>query len=172
MDLNILNSGTPDTKGFLNIVCDNITCNVLTCNDLVLTYDVFNINFTGQAPLTANLTNPCTTFSILNENVDLATNTYTAQLDEYLFVSLQLSLYYTAASTAFSSTTTINVNGVPTSLSSGLTKQVGGEQGRFPQTCTGILSLAAGDVVSISIITVGAVAGTNYGNVSFSGYVP
>lgn len=171
MDLNILNSGTVDSKTFLNPVCNTLTCDVLTCNSLVLEYDIFNINFNGQAPLTANLTNPCTTTTIDSINMDLATNVYTAPNDIYLFVSLQLSLYYTPASTSFSSTTTINVNGVPTSFSSGLTKQIGGEQGRFPQTCTGVLDLVAGDTVSISIITAGAVGGTNYGNVSFSGYV-
>jgi len=166
MDINILNSGTPDSKNWLNIVCNSITT-----NDLILDYDIFNINFTGQSPLTANLTNPCDTTAIDSPNMDLATNVYTSEDNINLFVSLQLSLYYPAAITAFSTSVSINVNGIPSYLTTGTQNAGASVQGRYALTCTGVLSLSVGDTVSLSIISTGSVAGINYGNVSFSGYV-
>jgi hypothetical protein len=169
MDLNILNSGTPDSKNFLNIVCNSITCNEVIAPPLP--NSSFNLNFTGQAPLTANLTNPCNALGIPNDDVNLAANTYTAPNDLNLFVSLQLSIYYPAVATGFSTTVSINVNGTPSYLTTGTQNPSSSIQGRYPLISTGNLSLSAGDVVSLSIISSGSIAGINYGNVSFSGSI-
>lgn len=169
MDINILNSGTAQSKNWLNPVC-----NVITCNQLIsppFPNSSFNLNFTGQSPLISNLTTPCNTLSIPNVDVSLATNTYTAPNDLNLFVSLQLSIYYTAAATSFTTTVSINVNGISSYLTTGTQNPGASIQGRYPLITTGVLSLNAGDTVSLSIITVGTVAGINYGNVSFSGSI-
>jgi hypothetical protein len=171
MDINILNSGTPNSKNWLNPVCNVITCNQLITIPSPLNNSAFNLNFTGQSQLISDLTNPCDTIGIPNANVSLAANTYTAPNDLNLFVTLQLSIFYPVGVDNFTTAVFILINGISSYLSTGSQNTGANVDGRYPLICTGILSLLAGDVVSIRVISLGSLVGANYGNVSFSGSI-
>ena len=172
MNLQLLNNGIPDSKLWLNPVC-----NVLTCNQLISvtpppsSSTFFNMAFTGSAALPISSTVICTGVLIPNPNVDIVTNTFTAPVDCFLSVDLQLSVFYTVASISLNSNLGITVNGAPSYLLTSVGFAFSGTVGAVPISCSGVLKLNAGDVVGLSFVSTGGGSGFQYGQVSFSGTV-
>ena len=166
MDINILNSGTPSSKNWLNPVC-----NVITCNQLITPVNVFNMYNTNLLALVSPLTNPCDTIGIANPNLNIANNQYTAPVDCFILVNYSLIIYYVATSLSIGCSLNVTINGINTYLFTQLTKAAGSDIGPFPLTANGVLKLNAGDILGFNLSTSGNLANTLYGNVSFSGTI-
>ena len=172
MNLQLLNSGVPNAKLWLNPVC-----NVLTCNQLITptpppaAVDVYNIHSINIVPLVTPLTSPADTIGIPNVNINLVNNTYIAPTNCFLLVNYSLIIYYTNTSLTIGCTMTVTVNGVGTYLFDQLTKAAGSATGPLTLSCNGVLQLNAGDIVGFSLLSSGNLANTLYGNVSLSGTV-
>jgi len=172
MNLQLLNNGVPDSKLWLNPVCNVLTCNqVVSSSPLPGSATFFNMAFTGSAALPVSTTTPCTGVLIANPNVDILTNTFTAPVDCFLAVDLQLSVFYTAASISLNSNLGITVNGGPSYLLTSVGVAFSGTVGAVPISCSGVLRLNAGDVVGLSLTSAFGGVGLQYGQVSFSGTV-
>jgi hypothetical protein len=172
MNLQLLNSGSPNEKLWLNPVC-----NVLTCNQLITptpppsSATFFNMAFAGSSALPPSTTVICTGVLIPNANVNIVTNTFTAPANCFLSVDLQLSVFYTAASISLNSNLGITVNGGPSYLLTSVGFAFSGTVGAVPISCSGVLKLNAGDVVGLSFVSTASGPGFQYGQVSFSGTI-
>lgn len=172
MNLQLLNSGVPDAKLWLNPVC-----NVLTCNQLItptpppVSISVYNMHNINILPLATPLTAPADTIGIANPDINIVTNRYIAPTNCFLSVDYSLIIYYANTSLTIGCTMTVTVNGVGTYLFTQLTKAAGSATGPFPLSVSGVLQLNAGDIVGFSLLSSGNLANTLYGNVSLSGTV-
>lgn len=172
MNLDLLNDGVPNTKTWLNPVCNVITCNSINVMPDPILNQVFNINFTGSNVLSASITNPCTTVGILNSNMNVLTNRYTAVKDCFLSVALSFLVNYTALGASIVVDLGILVNGVQTYIFTRDVKaNLGGVIGTFPVQVNGVLKLNTGDIVSLQINATGGGSGFTYSNVTYSGVV-
>lgn len=173
MNLQLLNNGVPDSKLWLNPVC-----NVLTCNQVITTsppppssVSFFNMAFAGSTALPISTTTPCTGVLIANPNIDIVTNTFTAPAACFLSVNVQLSIFYTVASISLNSNLEITVNGAPSYLITSVGYAFSGTIGSVPMSCVGVLQLNAGDVVGLSLVSTGGGSGFQLSQVSFSGTI-
>ena len=171
MDLNILNSGTVETKNFLNPVCNTLTCDVLTCNNLVLARDVFNLYRTTVVAIPpTSVTAPCNLEGIPNPDMDLVTNVYTVPRDGYLSLSFSIVLNWAATSTSLVALVFIKVNGTSTYLYSNIRDDVlSASTGSFPLQISGIIPVNAGDLVGVELIFNGSGTGFSYSTATYSG---
>lgn len=172
MNLQLLNGGSPPEKLWLNPVCNVLTCNqVISSSPPPSSATFFNMAFTGSAalPITTNVL--CTGVLIPNPNINIATNTFTAPVDCFLSVSLQLSIFYTVASISLNSNLGITLNGGSTYLFTSVGFAFSGTVGAVPISCNGVLKLNAGDVVGLTLTSTGGGSGFQYGQVSFSGTI-
>lgn len=191
MDIDILNSGTPSSKIWLKPVCNDIQCNdinadSITCNELSAAV-IFGDTKTPVLPLTTKLfqigvslganfplistTTPANLTVINNPFISLGSNTYQAITDQYL----QVIISYTLVPPPAGALTGINncvvlVNGgisfINCSCSSGLNIIE-----PFTLSCSGIIRLSAGDIVSVSFVNTGFTGGWRYSAFCFSGVV-
>jgi len=172
MNLQLLNSGQPNEKLWLNPVC-----NVLTCNQLITptpppaAVEVYNMYGINIVPLVTPLTAPADIIGIPNANINIANNRYVAPVNCFLLVNYSLIIYYANTSLTIGCTMTVTVNGVGTYLFDQLTKAAGSATGPFTLSCNGVLQLNAGDIVGFSLLSSGNLANTQYGNASLSGTV-
>ena len=170
MNLQQLNSGTPNGKLWLNPVV-----NVLTCNSIVedrpppRAFAV--VNLAGGA-LPATTTTPCDTFEIFSPDVNLLTNTYTAPKACLLQVSLESQITCGAAGSTSDSAFQILVNGILTSIRSRDFLSFTVIAGSANRGVSGLLSLSAGDVVSVRFTNaIGGAGPFSYDLFRFSGFI-
>ncbi|MDP4225290.1 MAG: hypothetical protein Q8910_02775 [Bacteroidota bacterium] len=169
MNLDILNSGVPDQKKYLNIVCNSLTANFVNIPVEPTSEQVFAISMLyGLIIPVQNITvtNVCTENVIVNPNINLSNNTYTASRDEYLFITLQYVLNCIAG--GGQSDINILVNGVPLSIKSREQINSGGNS-EWSCTCNGIIKLNAGDVLSYEFTNQFFGVGFGYRDFYFSG---
>jgi len=186
MDINILNSGTPDQKNWLSPVCNSVNCNSVTCNELTAAV-IFGDTKAPVLPITTKLfqigtslginipiistTAPANVVVINNPFISIGSNTYTAFTDQYLQVSISYLLVPPLAGgiTGISNCVVLLNGGISFINGSGYTGVNVTEP--FSVSCSGVLRLSAGDVVSVSFVNTGFVGGWRYTAFCFSGVV-
>jgi hypothetical protein len=172
MNLQQLNSGTPNGKLWLNPVVNVLTCNSLVESPATPSRRVFAlVNLAGGA-LPATTTTPCDAVEIACPDVDLLTNTYTAPSACFLQVSLESQITCGAAGSTSDSAFQILVNGILTSIRSRDFLSFPVIAGSANRGVSGVLSLSAGDVVSVRFNNATGGAGPfTYDLFRFSGFV-
>lgn len=172
MNLQLLNSGVPNAKLWLNPVCNVITCNEIISNTPPpVVANVYNMNKVNVVALVSPLLTPADTIGIPNPNINIINNRYIAPTNCFILVNYSLIIYYGSTSFSIGCTMNVTINGQGTYLFDQLTKAAGSAIGPFTLSCNGVLQLNAGDLVGVSLATSGNLANTFYGNVSLSGVI-
>lgn len=192
MDINILNSGTPETKNFLNPVCRNIACNdinadSITCNELSAAV-IFGDTTAPVLPITTKLfqmgtslgvniplistTTPANLVVINNPFISIGTNTYTAFTPQYLQVTVSYTLVPPIAASDITgvSNCTVLVNGGISFITCSCYTGINVAE-PVSLICSGVLTLAPGDVVSVSFVNTGFGSGWRYRAFCFTGVI-
>jgi hypothetical protein len=182
MDINILNSGTPGTKNFLNPICNSLTCNNITSNIVsgINTTPVqdpspklFQIGTSVgvNIPLISTTT-PANVVVINNPYISIGSNTYVATSDQYLQVTVSYTLVPPIAAsdiTGVSNCTVLVNSGISLINCSCYTGVTVADP--VSLICSGVLRLAPGDVVSVSFVNTGFGAGWRYRAFCFTGVI-
>lgn len=173
MDIEILNSGTPDSKNWLNPVFDVVTCNELITGLSPATVNCFASISVGPVALPASslttLDNSCGNITI--PNVNLVDGKYTAPRKQNINVVLSYDLVNTVVS---GNTVVVDLiftkNGVNQSPTYRLPAVVNGLE-RYSGIFSSLLPLDVGDELGyiMRFATIGA--GTNALALTFSGFV-
>ena len=181
MDINILNSGTPRSKNFLNPVCNSLQCNNITTNIVeginttpvqILTTKLFQIGVSLGANLPLiSTTTPANLTVINNPYISIGSNTYIATSDQYLQVSISYTLVPPPAGalTGLSNCVAL-LNGGLSFIQCSCTSGINTLE-PFSLSCTGIIRVSAGDIVSVSFVNTGFTGGWRYSAFCFSGVV-
>lgn len=191
MDIDILNSGTPSSKIWLKPVCNDIQCNdinadSITCNELSAAV-IFGDTKTPVLPLTTKLfqigvslganfplistTTPANLTVINNPFISLGSNTYQAITDQYLQVIISYTLVppLAGALTGISNCVVL-INGGISFINCSCSSSINIIE-PFSLSCSGIIRLSAGDIVSVSFVNTGFPGGWRYSAFCFSGVV-
>lgn len=173
MDINILNSGSPNSKNWLNPVCNVITCNEIITPPLPVSNNVFNLYRSAVVNIPPTfITAPCNLVGIPNADMDLATNVYTVPRDCYLSINYSMVVNWQPTATAIICFVYISVNGNPTYLYANYNNSnTGAVVGSFPLQINGILKVDAGDTVGVVFSFNGVGTGFSYSSTTFSGQI-
>lgn len=187
MDINILNSGTPDSKNFLNPVCSTINADSIRCNELS-SLVIFGDTTTPVLPITNKLfqigtalgnnlplistTTPANLVVINNPFISIGTNTYTASTRQYLQVTVSYTLVPPIAASDITgiSNCTVLVNGGISFISCSCYSGVNVAD-PVSLICSGVIRLEPGDVVSVSFVNTGFGPSWRYMAFCFTGVV-
>ena len=169
MDLSILTSGTPETKPWLNIVCNKITANQVIqppqpISDRYFScYQSATINLNGAPVLV-----PCNTVTLPNPNFNVATNVYTAPSEQVLSVNAGCNIGGVPAGADISTSLFFRVNGVNTFFLTGARLTI---VGSYSLCLNGMIKLNAGDTLTLQINNSSLTAGCTLFNSYFSAFV-
>jgi hypothetical protein len=189
MNLQLLNSGTPNEKLWLNPVCGNLLCNdvnckVLNCPEIVgvnitpstvPTRKVFKLGtpIGSQLPLPAVTFSPADTIFINNPYITLGPlvrNGYLPDFDQFILITISYTLTSPIVGGSGESNANVYVNNVLTSIQCRLPVTAVGVQ-QFSVCCSGVVRISAGDYITNDFLNNGFGPGWRYEDFSFSGIV-
>jgi len=173
MDINILNSGSVESKNWLNPVFGVVRCGELITIPSPLSNNVFNLYRSAVVNIPpAFVTAPCNLVGIPNADMNLATNVYTAPRDCFLSINYSMVVNWQPTATAIICFVYISVNGNPTYLYANYNNSnTGAVVGSFPLQINGILKVNEGDTVGVEFSFNGVGTGFSYSSVTFSGQI-
>jgi hypothetical protein len=190
MDIEILNSGTVQSKNWLNPVCRDIECNdinsdSINCNELIANV-IFGDTKAPVLPLSTKLfslltslgvnqplittTAPANIAYINNPSISLGNNTYTATTDQYIQITVSYTLVAPIGGITAINKCSVLLNGGLTPIFCTCYPNVATDE-PISLICSGVLRLLAGEVVSVSFVNTGFAPGWRYTAFAFSGVV-
>ena len=170
MNLQSLSSGLP--KPWLDIACNKITCNELVVAVQPSNSQLFQLVQGVSSPAVGSTTALCDVNQIVNPNVNLVANTYTAPVAQFVDVSLKgvTSLGNNVTNPLISPLVTLTVNGVDVAGAVVINTITLPAFGSIASNLNTIVQLQAGDVLGYRVTNV--VVATLFSQFySFSGVV-